>query len=119
MKKFVEEQGILEVVQDLCEKIENNRVFIIASEKSNSWKLMCADNEYAYPYGYTYNLIRCGCAKAKRGHNETVAKLHSYNPTNDISDSLKLFVDMAVELGYYERKTNENLGARTYSIVWI
>ena len=119
MKKFLEEQGILEVVKELCNKIENNRVFIVASEKSNSWRLMCADNEYAYPYGYTYNLIRCGCAKAKRGSDQTIARLHPYFPNNDISNSLKQFVEMAVELGYYERTTDEDLGARTYNTIWI
>lgn len=118
MKKMVENEGYYDLLVDLCEKIENQRVFIIASTKSNSWKLMCADNEYAYPYGYTYNLIRCGCAKAKRG-DECTARLHPYNPMTDISNSLKRFVDMAVELGYYKRKTNDDLGGKSYDTVWI
>lgn len=103
-------------IRSMCKAIEARTCFVIASNKR--WKMIVAgDNKY--PYDYTWNLIRWGFARKARG-TDFYAQLHPYCPNQGISTSLSCFLNKAVEMGYYERTTNQVFnGGTDFNTIWM
>lgn len=120
MRKYlkISEDYELETIKSMCSAIESKKCFIIACDKTNDWKMIVAGDN-GYPYDYTYNLIRWGYAKQKRGCH-TIAKLHPYCPNQGISSALSRFLNDCVDAGYYKRTTNQTFnGGTDFNTIWI
>lgn len=118
MEKYFKNLEDCEVstVVTMCEAIELKRLHIVCAGRKFKF-LVTGEN--GYTYDYTYNLCRWGFAKKSRANN-CVAMLHPYCPGQGISSALSHFLNTAVEMGLYTRKTYEEFnGGQDFQMIWL
>ena len=117
MKKYfnnVEEYEKSSIVA-MCEAIESKQLHIVCT--TNKFKMLVTRSRYTYDY--TYNLCRWGFARKSR-NNDRLAMLHPYTHCQYVSTVLSNFLNRAVEMGFYTRKTTEIFnGGCEFQIVWM
>ena len=103
-------------ITTMCEAIESKKLHIVCT--TNKYKMLVTASN-GYTYDYTYNLCRWGFARKSR-NNDQLAILHPYTPCQYISTVLSNFLNRAVEMGFYTRKTTEVFnGGCDFQIIWL
>ena len=104
------------IIQNICKCIEEEQLFFIST--NNKLKIMSRENPQ-YTYDYTHNFIRFGFARKVRG-TDFMAKQHLFCPNQHCAQLLASFINNAVELGLYKRKTLKNFnGGNNIQIIWM
>lgn len=118
MKKYFNniEENEKSIIKTMCEAIESKKLHIVCN--TNKFKMLVTASN-GYTYDYTYNLCRWGFAKKSRS-SDWLAVLHPYCPNQGISNALSNFINIAVEMGLYTRKTTEIFnGGCDFQIIWL
>ena len=103
------------IICEMCKAIESRKALIIAA--GSRWKVLVPGENYTYDY--TYNLIRWGFARKAR-NTDHHAQLHKYCPHQDISGTLAMFLNTAVELGLYIRTTSTEFnGGQEFQTIYM
>lgn len=103
-------------IANVAKLIENKQLFIVAS--GAKYKILSRENN-SYTYDYTYNFIKWGFARKAR-NRDFFAQVHKYCPLQDFSTTLANFLNIAVELGYYARTTQEKFdGGQDFQVIWM
>ena len=112
----VTESYEVSIIAEMCEAIEAGRVSVLSTDKRFR---IITPGANGYIYDYTYNFIRWGFAKKARG-NEFTAAQHPYCPNQHVSATIANFINTAVEMGYYTRKTSKTFdGGSNIQIIWM
>lgn len=101
-------------VQRICKAIEEDRIFIVATEKH--WKVLERDgNIYTNDWSYVFQHL--GVARKAR-NNEWCLATHKHFLITDIEAKISLFLATANEHGVYESKE----GKKKYwqpQVIWM
>ena len=104
------------IIAGICSDIENGRITIISTDRK--FKIVSPGSN-GYLYDWTYNFIRFGFAKKSRS-SEFHAQQHTYCPHQHTSAILANFINTAVEMGIYERTTDQRFdGGQNINIIWL
>lgn len=104
------------VIPQMCQAIESRSIVFISTDKR--FKVMSA-GENGYMYDWTYNLCRWGFARESR-NSHFHAQQHAYCPHQHMSGVIAHFINTAVEMGLYERTTNERFdGGQDFQTIWM
>lgn len=103
------------IIVQMCEDIENRDIVFISTDKR--FKVMGKNRSFMSDW--TYNLCRWGFARKSR-NSDFHAQQHPYCPHQHMSGVIAHFINTAVEMGLYERKTNERFdGGQDFQTIWM
>lgn len=117
MKKYFNNinESDLYSIREMCKAIESKKVFIVCTD--SKFKMLVSGANYTYDY--TYNLCRFGFAQNSLA-SDNLAKLNKYTPHQSISYILCDFLNTAVEMGLYERTTDEVFhSGLDFQMIWM